>query len=491
MQLLYHYTWIRCPILYGGIEKVMIDKYRIVALCMSKVYLKENHELIEALSELLKQNDGRLFVYCTNTDFVWDTPERAGEKLVFDYIPYDRLDAIIIHEEGFKTKDFISGIVNSAKQYDIPVVVIGEAIKGCMQIRFDYAAGFEKIVRHVLMRHRVKQPHFMGGMPDNPFSIERERVFAEVLTERGYMFDKSKMVSYGEFWEAPTIDAMNEIFKRRVKPDAIFCGNDKMAMTVVSVLAKHGYNVPDDVIVTGFDGIEDIYYSNPQITSCKCDSAAMAEGIVDYLMEYFDGTSLPEKVMIEPTLIKAESCGCGEHIKANPAERINTLETRVNTLLEREAAFQSIYRLIEGNANIGESVSYVAQQYLHNVKVLVSDKYIGRAHNPMMVYAAEKHDDFKLIFDSDSIDSSISDFDIDEMIPNLEAILEKGGPVFFTGINRYEELLGLVAFCPDEAKRDYLFLIPQITMVWENVVTEYMRKNYYSHSTDGKCDCNV
>ena len=54
-------------------------------------------------------------------------------------------------------------------------------------------------------------------------------------------------------------------------PEAIVCINDSMAIAVCEVLSDHGYSVPDDVIVTGFDGIIQEQYNFPRLTTCRRD----------------------------------------------------------------------------------------------------------------------------------------------------------------------------------------------------------------------------
>lgn len=46
-------------------------------------------------------------------------------------------------------------------------------------------------------------------------------------------------------------------------PRAVFCANDGMAAAVCDALKKHGIRVPEDVIVTGFDGTATAWLPGP------------------------------------------------------------------------------------------------------------------------------------------------------------------------------------------------------------------------------------
>ena len=52
-------------------------------------------------------------------------------------------------------------------------------------------------------------------------------------------------------------------------PDAIVCANDYSAIGVLQELEKRGYNIPEDVIVTGYDNIPEAMFTDPTITTSE------------------------------------------------------------------------------------------------------------------------------------------------------------------------------------------------------------------------------
>lgn len=48
-----------------------------------------------------------------------------------------------------------------------------------------------------------------------------------------------------------------------VRPDAIICLNDAMALGALHQLQVRGIRVPDDVQVVGFDNVPEATYANP------------------------------------------------------------------------------------------------------------------------------------------------------------------------------------------------------------------------------------
>ncbi len=130
--------------------------------------------------------------------------------------------------------------------------------------------------------HKVQKPHFMAGHKNNVFSNERIEVFKKVLAENNMPFDES-MISYGDFWAFPCRAATAELLKRKELPDSIICANDIMAINVCDVLKEAGIKVPDDILVSGFDGLDEAFISSPGITTAICDNGELAHTVLSLI----------------------------------------------------------------------------------------------------------------------------------------------------------------------------------------------------------------
>ncbi|MEV0679365.1 substrate-binding domain-containing protein [Actinosynnema sp. NPDC050436] len=63
--------------------------------------------------------------------------------------------------------------------------------------------------------------------------------------------------------------AAEELLARPVRPDAVFCANDLLALGVLQVLARAGVRVPQDVAVVGYDDIDFAAAANVPLTSVR------------------------------------------------------------------------------------------------------------------------------------------------------------------------------------------------------------------------------
>ena len=285
----------------------------IIILCTSRIYDPQVHGYIELMNERLRREKCALLIYTINSDLYWDDANITAEATVFDVIPYDIADAVIIMDEKIKSHTVSQKIIDKSRKHNTPVVIVDGYYEGVQHINFDYGAGFEQVVRHVMEQREIKKPHIMAGIQNNPFSDERIDIFKKVISEYGFKFDDS-MLSYGQFWAAPSRVETEKIIESGDIPDAIICANDIMAINVCDVLHQHGIRVPDDVIVSGFDGYDEVFITSPKITTVSCTTLELADATVDMILKIVKGDHKElvgeETISVIPTLVPNESTGC-------------------------------------------------------------------------------------------------------------------------------------------------------------------------------------
>ena len=77
------------------------------------------------------------------------------------------------------------------------------------------------------------------------------------------------------------------------KPEAVVCGNDTMAYKLIEELEKGGIRVPEDMAVTGYDGIDDGIEHNSRLsvplTSYRRDNFQLGADCMRRLYRYITG----------------------------------------------------------------------------------------------------------------------------------------------------------------------------------------------------------
>jgi DNA-binding LacI/PurR family transcriptional regulator len=109
------------------------------------------------------------------------------------------------------------------------------------------------------------------------------------LAATGLRFDQRLIAPAAVWHRADGAAAVRRLLESGVRPDAVFCFNDTLALGAIRALHEHGLRVPDDVAVAGFDDIEDGRFSVPTLTTVAPDKEEIAKLAVDLLARRLTG----------------------------------------------------------------------------------------------------------------------------------------------------------------------------------------------------------
>ncbi len=424
----------------------MLHGYKIIGICTTKMNAQQDMTFLERLNERLRYQGYRIFIYSTCSDLYWGSRSEQGEKSVFDLMDYDVLDAVIITYEKIKDRALSEDIARRAKAKGLPVIVLDGHIDGCINMNFDFKLGFEKIVRHVVEDHGLRRLHMMAGMRNNVFSDERIEVFRKVLAEHDIPVDDS-MISYGDFWSTPTKAATEELIARGELPEAVVCANDSMAVTMCGVLRDHGISVPDDIIITGFDGIDDVQVANPTISTCMCTSAARADMAADIILGNMPYSEEGEDVALVPELDLAQSCGCVMDNALNVSGHLTRINDNFNRYQGEELLFFEMTSTIFECKNFEEVAQHLEHPMIYNFTCVLRKECIDETVNPMSIPEDIDTENLYLLFETDCPRPfTPHEFKSSMIFPSMEGHLQFGYPLVFVALNWLEIPMGYVVF---------------------------------------------
>lgn len=297
----------------------MLNGKIVIGFCCTTMQKEPVKPLLQELIKKLEQRDDmRMLVFhCFEDLWFTELPDTKGAISVFETINFDIIDVLVMLQQNEMQTDLFDGICERSLAHDVPVISVDLYREKAYNIQFGYGEAFSDIVEHLITHHGCKHLVHMGGQRNNTFSRTRIDSFAEVLQRHGLPFNEEDVL-YGEFWDFPTSNAMEEYFASgKPVPDAFVCANDSMAITVCRKLAEKGYRVPDDVYVTGFDGIEMEKYHNPRFTTAARDDEAVAAAVIKICEDImYNGSKQPYTTEVLYKTRFSESCGCGQHSAA-------------------------------------------------------------------------------------------------------------------------------------------------------------------------------
>ena len=463
----------------------MIGKYKIAALCVSRIFDDSAHEIVTELNKNIADKGYRLFVYNTCSDLYWDTPSEKGEASVFELIDMRSIDVLIIADEMIKNKAIIDKLIDKAGIFDVPVIMIGGEHAGTISIGFDYESGFEDVVRHIVEYHGMRRLHFMAGVQGNEFSESRIDVFERVLNENGIEFDRSTMLSYGDFWNTPTAAATEKLLERDELPEAIICANDTMAITVCNTLTNAGVRVPEEVAVTGFDGILDINFSSPRITSSLCCYGDITRKIGGLLTLGREELLQEASFSIKSRLIISESCGCQGGGIINVAKHLTDLNARFYRYKEEEKSLNEIGARILAGDNLKAAANELHTPIIYNMRCMLRKEVIDETINPFEQDSDRGFGESLCVFFNTDAQYPFAphDFPTKGVMPGLDVALDSGYPIIFTALNFLDVPLGYTTFSYQNYDIVNYEKIPQIVNALNNSIGGYRNLRYQQFMT--------
>jgi LacI family transcriptional regulator len=95
----------------------------------------------------------------------------------------------------------------------------------------------------------------------------------------------------------------DEVIATTDRPTAIVCGNDVIAAGALTRARQSGYQVPDDVSITGFDDINLATAVEPPLTTVRVPQLAMGRCAAELLMRYVQDGNMPDSVEFDTELV--------------------------------------------------------------------------------------------------------------------------------------------------------------------------------------------
>ena len=288
----------------------MAGRQGMIAVCLSEAHNFLNAGFLNELSAAAAESGCGVSVFNSSLDFYWYQKENNAPRAGYRAIRFSLYDAVIVICHSFHDDSLVREIVLNAQAEEVPVFLIGEQMPGCYTVVNDFEDGYRELIRHVIRDHGAKSTFYIAGMKDEPNSEGRLKCWQEVLEECGLPFNPG-MVAYGNYWSKPTAEIVRKLIRsRNGLPDAIFCANDAMAVAVCDTLREHGFRVPGDVIVTGFDGAPAAYMIRPHLTTCTDNPRELAARVMDIIRKIKAGEHPPFTITHAFRPVYSESCGC-------------------------------------------------------------------------------------------------------------------------------------------------------------------------------------
>ncbi|GAB3187954.1 LacI family DNA-binding transcriptional regulator [Nesterenkonia suensis] len=173
-----------------------------------------------------------------------------------------------------------------------PVVLIGEVEQHRTDRVFvDSRTAARQITEHVISQGATRVAALGGALREQEVKAAaglRLLGFLDALEGAGLSVDPARQIEVDQWTMAGGAAAMEELLARRVPFDAVVAFTDTLAMGALQALRRAGLDVPQDVLVTGFDDVEHASFTVPPLTTVAFDRRAYANAALDLLAARFE-----------------------------------------------------------------------------------------------------------------------------------------------------------------------------------------------------------
>ena len=195
-----------------------------------------------------------------------------------------------------------------AAEYPLVMAFQSFEDKRIPSVSIDNLAASRAVTTHLIRLGRRRIAHITGAAP---LTVYKERLegYMSTLAEHGLAADPD-WIRRGEATVQGGYEQAEALLAPGVRPDAVFCAGDTMAMGAIKALKKHGLRVPEDVAVVGFDDIEQAAFWDPALTTIRQPKQQIGETAFRKLYALIRKERLSSARDVLPyELVIRESCG--------------------------------------------------------------------------------------------------------------------------------------------------------------------------------------
>ena len=191
-----------------------------------------------------------------------------------------RVDGLIVMAPHLEDEEFATALPRGT-----PAVLVNTRaeLRGRPEIHLDNAAGARAVAEHFVATGRKRIVHISGPV-GNIDAEERAAAFAQALAAHP---EVQSVVVQGDFYEASGGAAVAALIEADRSFDAIFAGNDMMAIGALEALRDRGLKVPENVAVAGFDDVP--LASHLGLTTVRVRIAELGERAIERLIRMLEG----------------------------------------------------------------------------------------------------------------------------------------------------------------------------------------------------------
>ena len=291
----------------------------------------------------------------------------AGDQTLWEVPVYEDFAGIILALDTIVQQSGRDKVLSFVKsRCHCPIISVREIVDGVNNLLVDNKTCMNGIVDHFVQDHGFTRLSFMTGPKEQWFARERLECFLKKMEEYNLPVTEHQ-IFWGDFWKNKGKEACDWFLQAEERPQAILCANDHMAMAVASELNGRGFRIPEDICVSGYDGLKGTLSFTPSITTVEVSFFDMGKKAVDIIHEKQECPEQIDDYYFDAIVKKRESCGC---MRSGCKETLDLRQHQYESGIEDENR-QTQFHFMSMHFSECHSIEEISDRityYIYNVK---------------------------------------------------------------------------------------------------------------------------
>lgn len=267
-------------------RSLITSRSRMIGVVMAYLDNQFYPDVLEALGERLQERGYQVLLF---TGF----KDRDSDPVMGHILQY-QVDGLILASTTLS-----SALAEECAAAGVPIVLINRTTQrdSVSSVTSDNLTG-GRAVAEFLVAGGHRRYAYVAGIAKSSTNRDREAGFCEGLEAAGI----GELVRVaGHYSEEGAAQAARQLFSRFDPPDAVFCANDHMALSVLDV-ARHefGLRVPEDVSIIGYDDVRPAGWKSYSLTTVEQPLDSMVDATIEILMDQIEGESASPRHEVIP-----------------------------------------------------------------------------------------------------------------------------------------------------------------------------------------------
>ncbi|MEQ8676800.1 MAG: LacI family DNA-binding transcriptional regulator [Aggregatilineales bacterium] len=254
------------------------QKTQMIAVMIGDISNAFYHPIVRAIQDVAQRYDYDVLI--SNGDHIYQNEHRFLQSVLRRPV-----DGVIMAPHRLSTRELEDFIQRS----HIPIVAIGAQVEHPL---VDVVGGTSEpatyeMITWLIQKMGHKRIGFIGVVDDMPPGPPRLNGYLNAMRDSNLTVEP-QFIQKVEFTMQGGREAMDEFLKQDHPPSAIFACNPMMSIGAMKVAQAHGYKIPDDFSIVGFDDIPEATIVTPELTVISRNLPKIGTKVAELLFERID-----------------------------------------------------------------------------------------------------------------------------------------------------------------------------------------------------------